>query len=300
MNARLPLRLTIVAVLAACGLAGCDDNDARARSADTAPASRYVAMARGVVEVDGGTVTLYAPRDGRIVAVPATEGDLVKHGDVLAQIDAQAADLAVEAAQADLAQAQAQLAVLHARQGAAERRAERLGHASDEGLASGQSADEAASARDAQRAEIAASEAAVAQAKQKLKTAQWERTQRTVAAPVDGRVARRLVNVGSGVSAQPPTELFVLIPQAPLVVRAELEQDYVDRVHPGMDAEVVDETAPDKVYPATVRRLGDMFARRNGEANGNERQDVRVLDCVLTLKASDVRIGQRVLVRFVR
>lgn len=300
MNARLPLRLALLAAFATIGLAGCDDYDAHAKTADSVTASRYVAMARGIVEVDGGTVSIYAPRDGRIAAVPATEGDLIKRGDVLAQMDAESANLAVEAAQADLAQAQAQLAVLRARQGAVERRADRLGHASAEGLASGQNADDAASQRDAQRAEIAASAAAVEQAQQKLKTAQWERTQRTIVAPVDGRVARRLVNVGSSVATQPPSELFVLIPQAPLVVRAELEQDYVDRVHPGMDAEVIDEVAPDKVYPATVRRLGDMFTRRNGDVTGNERQDVRVLDCLLTLKSSDVRIGQRVLVRFVR
>ena len=110
----------------------------------------------------------------------------------------------------------------------------------------------------------------------------------------------QLVAVGSSVAAQPPTELFVLVPRQPLVVRADIEQDFVERVHPGMSAEVVDEVAPDKVYAAKVERLGDMFGRRSGSAEaGNERQDVRVLDCILVLKDGALRVGQRVLVRFV-
>jgi RND family efflux transporter MFP subunit len=294
---RACLRLLLVLLPLLGALAGC----VRGAASTPAPAaSRYAAMARGVVDVEGGVIAVGAPRDGRIVALPAAEGDSVRAGDVLAQLDSSAAELALATAQAELAQAQAQLAAQLARLPPAQRRAARLDAARREGLATDQSADDAAAQWLGHNADLGVSRAAVALAQRRLETAQWELAQRRVLAPVDAYVARRQVAVGSSVAAQPPTELFVLVPRQPLVVRADIEQDFVERVHPGMSAEVVDEVAPDKVYTAKVERLGDMFGHRSsGGDAANERQDVRVLDCTLVLKDGALRVGQRVLVRFV-
>ena len=292
----VPWPAVMACVVAIAALGGCSRG--RGDATPPAPASRYAALARGVVEVEGGLLTLYAPRDGRITALPAAEGDAVRAGDLLAQLDAAGADLAVAAARAEVDQAQAQVAAQEARLAPAVRRAGRLDSARSEGLATVQSADDAAAQLEALRAERGVARATLALAQQHLASAQWEREQRSVRAPVDATVARRLVGVGSAVATQPPSELFVLVPRQPLVVRAELEQDFVDRVHAGMAAEVVDEVAPDKVYAARVQRLGEVFGRRvEGEAP-NQRQDVRVLDCVLVLKEGQLRVGQRVLVRF--
>lgn len=292
----VPHRVLALALCVA-GLTGCGRPAAEAPT--TAAASRYAAMARGTVDVEGGLLTVYAPRDGHVVAVPVSDGDAVRAGDLLAALDTAAADLAVATAQAEVAQAQAQLAAQSARLDPAQRRAERLGAARREGLATEQSADDAQALQQGQRAERDVAQSAVLLAQQRLKTAQWEHGQREVRAPVDATIARRQVTVGSSVVAQPPSELFVLLPRQPLVVRAEIEQDFVERVHAGMSAEIVDEVAPDKVYAAKVQRLGEVFSRRAGSDAPNERQDVRVLECTLVLKDASLRVGQRVLVRFI-
>lgn len=296
MPLAVPHRMLALALLVA-GLSGCGRPAAEAPP--TAAASRYAAMARGTVDVEGGLLTVYAPRDGHVTAVPVSDGDAVRAGDLLAELDTAAADLAVATAQAEVAQAQAQLTAQSARLDPAQRRAERLGAARREGLATEQSADDALALQQGQRAERDVAQAAVLLAQQRLKAAQWEREQRAVRAPVDATVARRQVTVGSSVVAQPPSELFVLLPRQPLVVRAEIEQDFVERVHAGMSAEIVDEVAPDKVYAAKVQRLGEVFSRRTGSDAPNERQDVRVLECTLVLKDASLRVGQRVLVRFI-
>jgi len=289
-------RLPFLAFCAFAALAGCTRGQADTPRSPANP-PRYAAMARGLVDVDGGVLGVVAPREGRVTEVPVVEGDSVNRGDLLLQLDTGAADLAVATAQAELAQAQAQLAAIDARLQPAERRALRLDTAQKEGLTTGQLADDAGAQLAGQKADRGVAQAGLDLAQQHLKTAQWEREQRSLRAPVSGKIARRAVSVGSMVGTAPASELFVLIPQQPLIVHADLEQDFADRVKAGMAAEVVDEMAPDKVYPANVLRLGAMFAPRTG-ASAGERQDVRVLDCVLALKDAPLRVGQRVLVRF--
>lgn len=296
MRPSAALHRALALALLVTALGGCGRP---AAEAPLAAAGRYAAMARGTVDVEGGLLTIYAPRDGHVVAVPVGEGDVVHAGDLLAELDPAATDLAVATAQAEVAQAQAQLAAQDVRLDPAQRRAERLSAARREGLATEQSADDAQALQQGQRAERDVAAAALLLARQHLKTAQWEREQRKVRAPVDATVARRLVTLGSSVLAQPPGELFVLLPRQPLVVRAEIEQDFVERVHAGMSAEIVDEVAPDKVYAAKVQRLAEVFSRRSGSDAPNERQDVRVLECTLVLKDASLRVGQRVLVRFI-
>jgi len=290
MRSRVPL----LAFCAFATLAGCARGQADTPAGSAGP-QRYAAMARGLVDVDGGVLTLVASREGRVTEVPVAEGDTVNRGDLLLQLDSGAADLAVATAQAELRQAQAQLAAIDARLQPAERRAARLDAARKEDLVTGQSAEDAGAQLAGQKADRGVAQAGLELAQQHLKAAQWEREQRSLRAPVGGRIARRAVSAGSTVGVA--TELFVLIPQQPLIVHADLEQDFADHVKAGMAAEVVDEVSPGKVYPATVLRLGAMFAPRAAAGPG-ERQDVRVLDCVLALKDAPLRVGQRVLVRF--
>jgi len=97
-------------------------------------------------------------------------------------------------------------------------------------------------------------------------------------------------------------------PNGPRIVRADLEERYVGSVTPGQAAEVTLEAAEvtleadeTKVYKAEVLRLGQVFGNRPDNDNPNEKQDVRVIECVLALvDAPEIRIGQRVLVRIAR
>jgi multidrug resistance efflux pump len=262
--------------------------------------SRYLAMARGEVDVEGGLVRVTAPRDGRIVEVAVEEGDEVKAGAVLARLDARQARSALDVAEAGHAEAQARVAVLKAKLPAAADAAKRVGEAARAGAATGQSADESATTLAVLKAEIAAAEAAVKVARAQAHAARTERDALTLTAPVAGRIVHRSAHVGDVVSTAAATELFRILPDRPRIVRAELNEAYVDRIRPGMRAEVVRDTDEGTAYPAKVLRVGEVFGPSRLTDDPVERAGAHDVTCVLALEGGEFRIGQRVLVRFTR
>jgi RND family efflux transporter MFP subunit len=262
--------------------------------------SRYLAMARGEVDVEGGLVRVTAPRDGRIVEVAVEEGDEVKAGAVLARLDARQARSALDVAEAGHAEAQARVAVLKAKLPAAADAAKRIGEAARAGAATGQSADESATTLAVLKAEIAAAEAAVKVARAQAHAARTELDALTLTAPVAGRIVHRSAHVGDVVSTAAATELFRILPDRPRIVRAELNEAYVDRIRPGMRAEVVRDTDEGTAYPAKVLRVGEVFGPSRLTDDPVERAGAHDVTCVLALEDGEFRIGQRVLVRFTR
>jgi RND family efflux transporter MFP subunit len=286
--------LALGLVLAGC-LAGCADGESADKPAST---NAYIAMARGQVDVEGGLIHVVAPRDGRVDEINVEDGHEVKRGDVLATLDQHQARIGVEVAEAGLAQAEAQVAVLKARLPQARSQARRIGEAAGAGAATGASADETAAAVSVLKAEVGAAEAAVKVARAHVEEARAEHDVRTLRAPVAGRVVRRSAHVGDVVSAQAATELFEILPDCPRIVRAELNETYVDQVKPGMLAEVVRDSDPAKTYPARVLRIGEVFGPSRLTDDPVERAGAHDVECVLLLESGELRIGQRVLVRF--
>ena len=275
------------------------------RSAPPAPASTeaaapYAAMARGQVDVEGGLLRVAAARDGRIESVAVADGADVQAGGVLATLDSAAARITVASAMAGLEQAQAQAGVLKAKLPQADAQAKRLHEAAGADAATGQAADEAAGELAVLKAEIVAAEAAVGVARHHIDEAQLELDARTLKAPADGRIVRRAVQVGDIVSAQAGTALFELLPKRARIVRAELNEAYVDLVKPGMRAEVVRDSDQGTAVPAHVLRIGDVFGPSRLTDDPLERAGARDVECVLELDGGEFRIGQRVLVRFLR
>lgn len=120
-------------------------------------------------------------------------------------------------------------------------------------------------------------------------------------APTSGVVLRVQTSRGESVlpnGMQPP---IIFRPDSPLVVRAELEQEFLGRVKPGMKATVRDDSRADSAtWTGTVLRVGNWVARKRtvlldpGEVN-----DVRTVECVIDLDGSPdgLLVGQRMRVR---
>ena len=266
--------------------------------------SQYLAIARGRVDVEGGLVRVMAQRDGVLSAVDAQEGDQVKAGQVLAQIDPRGAQLELAGMKAQVEQARAQLAELEVKLREAQRRAPRLAEAAKAGAASGDAADEARNEAASLRAQRAAAKAALDLAQQHVAQAQFEIEARTLRAPIAGTVVRRSAQVGQSVSTQSAAPLFEILPDRPRIVRAELDVDDADRIKPGMTAQVVRETGEGPNYTATVLRVGQVLGPSTLSDDPLARAASREVDCVLRLEpaagAPPLRIGERVLVRFPR
>ncbi len=148
---------------------------------------------------------------------------------------------------------------------------------------------------------VKAAEAKKLQAQITLKQAEKAVRDCVLAAPSAGVVLR--VNASAGETAAPgglnPAILFR--PTGPLVVRAELEQEFIGRVKIGMRATVTDDLRADSpAWTGRVKQVGAFVARRRsvllepGEVN-----DVRTIECVITLEGNTdgLLVGQRMRVR---
>jgi len=291
MTAWFPLTIATLA-LAACSHSNADHAPPQA----SAPA--YAAIARGQVDVEGGLIRITAPRDGIVAELHGEPGAMVKAGDVLAKLDAHQAELNAGVAQAEVDQAQAHAGALRTKLPGLKPRAERAAEAAQAGAATQQAADDAKQALAEMTAEIGEADAAVEAAKQKLKQARHEIEVLTLRAPVDARVVARATHLADVVSVQGSAALFTLLPETPRIVRAELNEAFIAKVAVGMSADVTAEDGSDKVYKATVTRIGDVFGPSKLTEEAQEASDTRDVECILKLEGDALRVGQRVQVRF--
>ncbi|MBN9122664.1 MAG: HlyD family efflux transporter periplasmic adaptor subunit [Planctomycetes bacterium] len=147
---------------------------------------------------------------------------------------------------------------------------------------------------------VRAAEVKKFQAQIALKQAEKAVRDCVLTAPSAGVVLR--VGVSAGETAAPGVPPAVLFrPDGPLVVRAELEQEFIGRVKPGMRATVTDESRTDSpTWTGRVKQLGAFVARRrNVLLEPGEVNDVRTVECVIALDGSTdgLLVGQRMRVR---
>ena len=83
-------------------------------------------------------------------------------------------------------------------------------------------------------------------------------------------------------------------------MRAELEERFVPMVRVGQTAQVALEADESRQYTAKVLRLVHVVGQPSPSDDPTVRRDISVVECVLSIEASAVLIGQRVLVRFKR
>lgn len=300
----MPVRATLpslgLMLLSAIALSGCED--AGAPVAAAAAPRNIAAIAKGKIDVEGGVIRLAAQREGLIQAVFVEEGDRVKKGQVLAQLDTRQAELGVAQARADLAEAQARQTIASARVQAAEREARRLTGLAATAAVPVQDADKARDEARVQRGELATASAAIGVAREKLRRELFEIEARRIRAPLDGRIVRRSAKPGDGASTFNVTELFLLAPETERIVRAELDEQFVSGVRPGQRARILLDYDEKQAFEGTVSRLGEVFgARKLASDDPNERQDTRVIEMVVNVRDGQaLRIGQRVQVRVLK
>lgn len=291
-----------VSLLALSGCTGSGPAASANEQGNQAAQSRFLAIARGRVDVEGGMARVVAQRDGVISAVEVRQGDEVKAGQVLARLDPRAAQVELDGAKAQVEQARAQLAQLQVKLNEARQRAPRIAEAARAGAASGEAAEEAHNEVASLQAQADAAKAAVDAARQHVDAARLDVEARTLRAPVAGRIVQRDAQIGQAVSAQSGAALFVILPDRPRIVRAEVDADDADKVKPGMDAQVVRDTGEGPDYPARVLRVGEILGPSTLTDDPLARATSREVECVLELEPSGsappLRIGQRVLVRF--
>lgn len=290
--------LRVCVVPFALALAACE-LDPPLPTAEANASSQPAAVAKGRIDVEGGTVRLAAQREGLIREVFVEEGDRVRKGQALAALESTAAELAVRTAENDLNLARAQVPAAQIRHDASKRKADRLRPLVATGAASRIDLDQADDAWRIAAAELAVAQQTVRGAETRLAVQEYEVEVRTIRSPMDGRIVRRTAKPGDGASTLNVTELFLLAPEAPRIVRAELDEQFVSAVRPGQTVTITLEYDLDKSFTGKVVRIGEVFGlSRTRSDDALAPQDTRVVELVTSIEDGEtLRIGQRVLVR---
>ena len=261
-----------------------------------APSLVLLAAAPGWVDVEGGTRHLAARADGIVTEVLADTGSALAVGTVLLRLEDQHLQLEAEQAELAVKQHQQQLRALKTQQ---QRAAEEITRLQPLVQMQAESADvlrQANATADALAAEKQAAQLALAMSQLQHKKLKAAQQQLSVKAPSAGRVLRLDVHPGEAVKQGESVVWFA--PDAPLIVRAELDERLFNTVRVGMVAEVEAEAGDGHIYPATLTHIARVVGpvRALPEVRAHAKDD-RVVECILALGTADLLIGQRVIVR---
>jgi len=271
------------------------------KAAANAPASPYSAIANGKADVEGGIIQIAARRGGIVREVLVQEGDRVVAGQILARQEDDEPRLAYQRAEAEVAQAESQLAAIRVEVSTARREYDRLARLVDTNFVAAQRIDQARDAIATAEARLASQQASIMTARARLNEAAYNLELTVIRAPMAGRIVRRYANPGAGASTLNVSTMFDLEPDAPRIVRAEIVEADIPNITPGQQVEISPEGDPSKVYVGRVLRRAAVFgARKLASDDPSQRSDERVVEVVVSSDDAPLLIGQRVLVKFMK
>jgi multidrug resistance efflux pump len=294
-----------------------------------------------LVDYEEGVLALHAAVPGRVVEVPVIENAEVRSGAVLLRIDDEAARASVEEAEASLEAAEAtyaeaqkrprqrelllsqQIGAVAAAQhelAAARLAAQRKEELAQKDLLNRKEADAATEQAKKAEAALKAEQAKLdllalqdpgqavkrAEADVRAKMALVDRARRTLLdhtllAPSDGTVLRVLTSSGELTGPQTRQPALLFGPDKPLIVRAEVTQEFAGHVVVNQRAELQEDTVNGgPVWRGRVIRLARWFAQgRMISPDTLAYQDVRTLEFIIQLEPgqSKPRLGQRMRVK---
>ena len=232
-----------------------------AATTTSAPIAGVAAEGR-VVAYPGAEVTIGADAIGRLLRVSVEEGDVVRPGQVLAEIDASDLVAGLDEAKARLEEAVAEKRLAHLN-------AERKAKLFEEGILPAYDRD--AAARDVE----------ITQARIETATASIRRLEATIArtrlvSPINGTVTSRLVNAGQMVDRGDAA--FVVADLNRLRIEGEAHEADADRVALGAEVEIRVDGFPGQSFHGLVEEIpGSVTLRRIKPQDPARPTDVRVL-----------------------
>ena len=211
---------------------------------------------------------------GQIVNLAVREGDVVKKGDFLLQIDqkqlaasAQGAEASMRALHSDRDAARASLAE-------AQRNFERAKKNYEERIIPAAEYDRARTNLDSARANVAAIEQRIQQARANLAAARDTLSKTTMTAPMSGVVTALPVEEGEvaviGTMNNPGTKLLTIADMSVVEAVMDVDETDVPAVEVGQRATVTIDAYPNKTFPGVVTEVGSSPISRGAMGGGTE------------------------------
>jgi len=229
-------------------------------------------------------VNVSASALGKVTRVAVEEGDMVKKGDFLLQIDAAPYQSAVEQLTAAVRGAEADLEVQRASERKASADLERERSLQNKGFSSDQALRDAQVAADMAHARVKAARETLTQQRANLRKANHDLREVRITAAMSGMVTA--LNVEEGESAimgtinNPGTVLLTIADMTEMQAEVRVDETEVVHVHPGQKARVRLDAYPDTTFAGTVREVGSS-AMRSQVGLGQESVDFKVVVTIL-------------------
>jgi HlyD family secretion protein len=203
------------------------------------------------------TVQVGSQVSGRIAALNADFNSEVKKGQLIAKIDPQLFQAAVEQGRANLLAAQGNLAKARAQAADAQRQAERSKALVEKKLIAQADYDTAQANADAAAAGVQAALGSEAQARAGLLQNEVNLAYTDILSPTSGVVISRSVDVGQTVAAslQAPTIFVIAEDLKKMQVDTSVAEADVGRLEAGMPASFTVDAYPSQVFRGTVRQI---------------------------------------------
>lgn len=265
-----------------------------------ATAQSFKAIARGVVEVEGGIIQLSAKKDGIIKEVLVEEGEHVTKGQVLAIQDDSVAIPNLDLAKADVKQQEAQLAVLRAQLKTLRNQMARLQPLVKIEAEPSNQYEELQDRLNELNKQLAVSKISIEITKKRVKTSESDLEQFKIRAPSDGTIVKKIARPGVGASTLNISTLFWLVPDVPKQVKLLLESKYHGVVQVGDEVVIYSVIDESKEYTGVVKKMSQVLATKSASLETiNDPYEDKYFESIITFNGeTELLIGQNVIVKF--
>jgi HlyD family secretion protein len=217
-------------------------------------------------------VDLSANVMGQVVNLAVREGDVVKRGEFLLQIDQKQLAASAEGAGAALRAVFSDRDAARATALAAEQDFQRAQKNYDQKISPLSDLERARSGRDSAKAAVLALEERIAQARANLAAARDTLSKTTMRAPMDGIVTALPVEEGEvaviGTMNNPGTKLMTIADMSVVEAVMEVDETDIPAVKIGQQATVTVDAYPNKTFSGLVTEVGSSPIARNGISVG--------------------------------
>lgn len=231
---------------------------------DTVKPENLVASVTASGRIEPQTkVDISADITGRITDIAVKEGDLVKKGQYLIQIDPSQYEAAVARSEAILSSAVASQVQAQANYEQAQRTAQRARElsASSPNLISAEAVEQAQTAFDVAKANLNSANAQVAQSRAVVQDSREQLAKTRLVSPIDGRVTRLNVEVGEvavpGTFSKETALLMTVADLSVILAKVQVDETDVVRLTLGDSVRVTIDAFPDTAFVGRVTKISN-------------------------------------------